>query len=857
MSPLPTILRLARRNLSRRLLQSVLFVLGVALGVAMVVSIDLANLSAKRGFLLSTRSLTGEATHQVIGGMDGLPTDLYRQLRVELGLRQSAPVVEGYVPVAELGGQPLRLLGVDAFADAPFRSYLTNVSVSSEVNLNAADALNRFVATPNTVLMSETLANRFGIRPGDSLTLTLEGGAVSLRVVGTLNPEDAASAQALENLLLADIATAQAVIGQPGRISRIDLILPDGYDAAPLEAILPAGARLARVTEESSAIAQMTAAFELNLQALSLLALVVGAFLIYNTVTFNVVQRRPVIGTLRSLGTTRAQIFILILSEAALLALIGTVIGLALGVILGRFTVQIVSLAISNLYFTSNVQTVNVDLFTLVKGAFIGMGISLVAALIPSWDATRTAPVGVMRRSELEDQAQKLLPLITGVALAMNVLGLGLLAIPSKSVVLSFAALFCIVVGSALFTPILLVGVMRAIVPLTERVFGLLGRMAPRAVERSLSRTSVAVAALTVAVSVIVGVSVMIASFRTTVADWLDSTLGADIFIAPPSAGVNQFSLGMPAEVMDQVAAVDGIERVSAARQVTAIAPDYPDQPPANLIAITFDIAPNRRFVWNTFANSAEGLAAGQVMVSEPFAFRRGITPENNTVRLMTDNGEQTFTVFGVIYDYTTDQGAVYMQLDTYHTHWNDRRVSNIGAFITPGADLEGLVDTLETETLADQGLIVQSNRSLREGVFVVFDQAFSITIALRLLATIVAFIGILSALLALQLENTRQYGLMRAIGLTPAQLGRFTLIQTGLMGFTSGLLALPIGLALAAVLIFVINVRSFGWSMGFMPLPGQMAQAFTVAISAALIAGVYPAWRLGRLVTARALRAE
>jgi putative ABC transport system permease protein len=167
------------------------------------------------------------------------------------------------------------------------------------------------------------------------------------------------------------------------------------------------------------------------------------------------------------------------------------------------------------------------------------------------------------------------------------------------------------------------------------------------------------------------------------------------------------------------------------------------------------------------------------------------------------------------------------------------------------------VIDHLQRETLAGYDLRVQSYRDLRRGVFTVFEQAFAITAALQLLAMIVAFIGVLSALMSLQLEQTRQYGVMRATGMTAAQLWRYTLIQTGLMGFTAGALALPIGLALALVLTYVINVRSFGWTMQFQLLPGQFAQAFAVAVVASLAAGIYPAWRLGRLVTNQALRSE
>lgn len=856
------IFRLAGRYIERRFLESVLFVLGVALGVAVIIAIDVANSSAKRAFDLSAESVTGSATHQIIGGPTGLDSALYNQIRLNLRIRESAPVVEEYVRGVELDDRPLRLLGVDPFAEEPFRQYLGNINIDSENTSDSAfDALNRFIAEPRAVLISRTLADRFDIAIEDTITLRTGTRTVEVRIIGILQPDDRVSEQALDDLLLADIATAQEIIGQPGALTRIDLILPPDTAEAQLERIrelLPSGARVGAVDEGNNTLAQMTAAFELNLQALSLLALVVGVFLIYNTVTFSVVQRRPVIGILRSLGMTKGQIFAFILGEAFILGLVGMILGLGLGIIFGRGAVGLVAQTISDLYFTVNVQRINVEAFTLVKGGAIGLLASVGAAIIPAMNATRTPPTGTMRRSDQEAGAQRLVPFITFTAVILAVLGVLLLMIPTDDIVISFAALFLIVVGGAFFTPVFLIGFMRLATPVTGGLFGVIGRMAPRAVARSLSRTSVAVAALTIAVSVIVGVSVMIASFRVTVADWLDTTLGSDIYISPPLLTANLATVSVEPDVRDIVLNTPGVADIAASRTVSVTAPDYPDLPPVNLQAVDFDIAPDRRFAWN---NAPDGdhwaaLENGAIMVSEPFAFRRGIDPQNNQLTLLTDEGPQTFTVIAVYYDYSTDQGTVFMADGIYRDVYDDPFISSVGAFIETGADIDAVMDEIRI-ALRDYDLLVQANRELRQGVFEVFDNAFAITIALRLLATIVAFIGILSALLALQLENTRQYGVMRANGMTPRQLWNFTLIQTGLMGTTAGLLALPIGLALALVLLYVINVRSFGWTMSFYPVPGEFFQAFMVAVVAALIAGIYPAYRLTRLVTARALRSE
>ena len=506
-----------------------------------------------------------------------------------------------------------------------------------------------------------------------------------------------------------------------------------------------------------------------------------------------------------------------------------------------------------------NVRGISVEALTLLKGAGIGMLASIVAALLPSLDATGTAPAGVMKRSTEEEQTRRLLPHITVLAALLNLGGLTLLGVPGADLYLSFGALLMIIVGGAFFTPAALLLMMRLLLPLGGAVFGVLGTMACRAITRSLSRTSVAVAALTIAVSVIVGVNTMIGSFRSTVADWLSNSLGAQIFVSPPLFSNNNASIDVDGAVLQLARAVPGVEAVSSARAVTVYSPDFPDFPPVNLLASDFDIAgDNRRFRWTQVAveDHQEALNAGRLMVSESFANRRGIDESNNSITLSTDLGERSFEIFGVYYDYSTDQGTVYMARSVYDQYFDDSFVTSLGVFLEAGRDADAVMAALRAQ-LADYDLLVQDNAGLRQGALEVFDRTFAITIALRLLTTLVAFIGILSALMALQLEHTREYGAMRATGMTPRQLTRFTLIQTGLMGLVAGLLALPIGTLLSLVLIYVINLRSFGWTMQFVLLPGEFLEAFLVAVVAALLAGVYPAWRLGRLKPADALRSE
>jgi putative ABC transport system permease protein len=213
--------------------------------------------------------------------------------------------------------------------------------------------------------------------------------------------------------------------------------------------------------------------------------------------------------------------------------------------------------------------------------------------------------------------------------------------------------------------------------------------------------------------------------------------------------------------------------------------------------------------------------------------------------------------VLAIFYDYSSDQGSVFIAADIYRAYWQDESVSSMGLFVGAGQTVDGVVAELQTNFQGRQDLLIQSNAGLRSGSLEIFDRTFAITSALRLLAVIVAFIGVLSALMSLQLERTRELGVLRATGMTVRQLWSLTFIETGLMGATAGLLAMPVGYVLAWILIYVINVRSFGWTLQMQLAPAYFVQAFAVAVGAALLAGIYPSWRLGKMVIATAIREE
>ena len=855
--------------------------------MAVAVSIDLANASATRAFELSATTLAGRATHAVEAPSGGLPDELFARIARAPGIGPAAPVVEGWGLAAPEGrATTLRVLGIDPFSERPFRPELAAVSGAA----GGSPAL--LVTRPGTAFVTPETAADLGVEVGGRIELRVAGIDHAVELLGLLEPEGARAREALAGLLVMDIASAQEVLGRVGRIDRIDLVLAEaaageGGDAAAelerLRALLPPDAEVRAAGARAGTFAEMTRAFRLNLTALSLLALVCGAFLIYNTMTFSVVQRHRLVGTLRAMGVTRRELFAALLVEAAVLGAAGSALGLAIGVGLGRVLVDLVTRTINDLYFVVSVRELAVDPWLLAKGAALGVGATLLAAVAPAVEATSVPPRSALARSDLEARARRSVPraALTG-ALLLGVGGIllvrpGEATGPEGALGFAFSGLFAVILGCALLAPAATVALMTALGRPAGLLFGILGRMAARGVVASLSRTGVAVATLVIAVSVTVGIGVMIGSFRGTLVSWLDYTLRSDVYLSPAGAGGRADGARVEPEALRRIARTPGVAGLDAIRTVeTAWEPagtlsdadgggsdrlGRPDRP-VRLVAVDLSgparggfrlTAGGERARAEAFEAAARGEA---VLVSEPFAYRHALAP-GDRIRLVTPSGERELPVAGVYYDYGAEQGAVLLDLGLYRRLYRDRAVSGVSARAGPGVEPEELAARLRRATAPVQLLDVRSQRTLRERSLTVFDRTFEITRVLRWLAGLVAFIGVLSALMALQLERARELGVLRANGLTPGQVWQLVTSQTVLLGVSAGLLALPVGLLLAVVMIEVVNRRSFGWTLEMSVAPEILLQALVLAVGAAFLAGLYPAWKMSRTSPAEALREE
>lgn len=826
----------------------VLSVLAVSLGVAVVTAIDLVNHSAQRSFNLANEIISGRTTHQIIAGPAGLDEALYIKLRIDSGFRSSAPVVEGLSVAVDFPGRTFQILGVDPLAEPPVRNYRTD--------LQGQRFLTQMLTVPNAVMIAEPTANQLGLSIGEDLRVRIDGVIHELRLIGLMQPTDPASSQGLADVLLADIATAQNVLNRIGRLSRIDLVLDEATsdaELARLRALLPPEAQLINRKNANTVHAQMTQAFRINLTAMSLLALLVSAFIIFNTMSFSVLQRRHLFGLQRAIGVTAQQIWQVVISEALLIGILGAGLGLVLGIVLADSLLGLVTRTINDLYFSLNARELHLSAWSLVKGMSLGIGASLLASAVPTWEATHTSARATLTRSYLEVKTRHWVRRLFVVGLLTMVVGAAVLIYPSKSLVAGFVGLFLLVIGYATITPRIVTMFIYALSHHWPQGKALLARMALIGVAKSLSRTGVALAALMVAIATTVGVSTMVNSFRGSVVTWIEHSLRADVYVSVSDQSAAQ-TRGLPASLLADVRALSGVKALSVGRRVEIPVGEQLQE----IIALDlpregfdgYQLLQSVGDPWQAFQSETA------VLVSEPYAYRYKVAPDD-TLRLPTAEGEQSFRIVGIYRDYGAEHGRITLRRSLYERLWHDPVITTIGVYLQDQAHASKLVDNLRSVLPSDMPVQLRSNADIRAATIEVFDRTFVITDVLRLLTLLVAFVGILIALMALQLERAREFAVLRAIGLTPRQLWLLVTTETGLMGLMAGVLALPLGLLLAMVLIMVVNQRSFGWSMSVSIDPLQLVTALGFAFVAAVLAGIYPAYRMARTRPALALREE
>ena len=858
----PRTLRLASlRSHAKHPWQFGLCLAGIALGIAAVVAIDLALVQAERSFARSVSGVIGNATHQITAGTAGFDELLYRDLRLGARLRSIAPVVEGEVRVlpppgltdeelarSPLADRPVRtLLGIDLYAEASFRPVAAGRGEGDIAEL---------VSQPGSVALERSAAEALGLSLGDRFDIAVGARRVSLSVAGIWSAADDLTRRGAATLIVCDLATAQEALARPGLLDRIDvrLDLPHSPTEVTLRELLPDGVDLRPAQERTKSFEGMTRAFRFNLQALGLLSLVVGVFLIHHSMTVSVLGRRALWGRLRASGVTRREILTLVLGEAALLGLIGGALGVALGLALSQGVVGVVEQTIEDLYATLGEEESAIPWRELGKALLLGIVASLLSALAPALEASRSELRPVLQRSALEKQTRRQSFRCAGIATGLFVLSPLCLELPTPTetskLIFGYGALVCLLLGFALIAPLLTRAVVSLLSRITSPFSSWVARHAIRGITRQLSRTGLAIAALSIAVSMSIGVATMVQSFRTTLQAWLSETLPADVYLSAPGA-VARHGMRFPLpEAVDRACLEHpGSELVIRNRWVELPAQGVSGIGPDVRVAVLSPHTPEELGIPLDAPVDLESWRSGDpptLLVSEPFSRKSGLG-RGDSLELRTARGLVRFSILGVFRDYSSDLGYVAVSRSVFERYHSVPGSTSIAIYLKDGVDPEQTADELRTALAGSPGLLVRPTADLRAATLEIFDRTFLITEVIRQLAIAVAAVGVFGALVTLELERRREVAILRAAGLTGREWMRLVIVQTTLIGAIAGVIAIPLGVASAALLTVIVNQRSFGWSIDLHLSAAPLFTGVAVAAGAAFLAGLLPAWRLGK----------
>jgi putative ABC transport system permease protein len=838
------------RYLAQHPLLAMLNVATVALGVALYLAIQIANHSANRAFEASVDVVAGKAQLEVRAPAGNLRDDVLPTVTRQAGVVAATPLVRGIVVLPDFPGEYLDLLGIDILTNGPFRTFDLTDFETQKFDLQ------QWLRGPRIVAVSEELARQHHLRAGDQINAQMNGATVRL-TIGYLLRTRGTSANANPHFAAMDIGWAQELFGRSGSLDSISLRLANGSDpekvAADLRPRLPSDVTVAAPAQRGEQVGKMLAGFELNLQAMSLVSLLVGMFLIYNTIEASVIRRRHEIGILRSLGVTRSEVRALFLGEAAVLGLVGIALGMAGGYFLARALVGTVAETISSLYVLLSVQEVVVAPWIWLSALLLGFFSVLTAAWLPAHSAAATDPVETLHHGARIERAVRLSRgwILGGILSLLLSIALSVLALRTGPAWLGFGAAFFVLAGFSSIAPEVTARFSR-LVRATVRT-RIEPWLAAQNLGRTLLRNSVTIASLAAAVAMTVGVAVMVFSFRQTVGDWINQTLIADLFIGPAANEIAGPTSFVPPAAIDYLEKNSAVEEVDTYRGVEL---PFRDQTIA-LAVLSGSNRRNLRFLHGSGDRIIQRFYNEQcVLVSESFA-RRFRVAEGDTLKLPSPAGVESFPVAGVFYDYTRDQGTVFLSQKNFRQFWHDDRVNSLGLYLKKGADPEAVAADFRARFSRSGEFSIYSNRLLRTRIFEIFDQTFAVTYVLRTIAVLVAVVGIFLGLTTLVAERSRELGVMRSIGASAAQIRRLLLWESGMIGLLASALGVASGLCLSLVLTGVINRAFFGWTIRLAFPWWSLAWTPVWIIAAAIVAGWIPAWRAGRLDIAEAVRSE
>ena len=817
--------------------------LAVALGVALASSVQMINESALAEFSQALRAVNGQPDAVLAAtGREGIDDTIYARLALDESVALVSPVLEidsqGRRDGAAVGSQivALRIVGVDALKVAAIAPGLSPKPEPTPTGSNAGAAS---LLDPDAVFLNPAAMAALGLKVGDSLGLQSAAGWQRFRVAGSV-------AAGGSPLAVVDIAAAQARFGRAGRLTRLDLKLQPGVDPIAWQqglAAWPEGVRWASADDAVQRVSNLSRAYRVNLGVLAAVALLVGGFLVYSVVSLSVAQRTPSLALLGVLGLAARDRRSLVLVESAVVGAVGSLLGLVAGAGLAALALQLLGGDLGGGYFAGGAPQLVWPWAALAACGLLGLAAAVVGAWWPARQAERLAPALALKGlGAAATGAARVWP---GAALLLTGGALALLPPLGGLPLAAYAAVAALLAGGVVLVPALVQSLLSSRFQPRQAVLLLAWRRA-RFARQTASAT---VAGVVASLALSVAITVMVASFRGAVVDWLGSVLPADLYLRTSGSAASADQVFLPSDFVAAAARLDGVTRVQATRLV--VLQLRPQLPALTLLARPLgpDPAATLPMMGPVLPPSPAGELA--VYVSEPAAsiygwqlgdrIRLPITASAAPGIAAPNTSAQEgvpVRISGIWRDYARQAGAIAIDAADYQGLTGDTRVNDLALWLKPGSSAAEVEAALRRIAGPDLALEAASTASLRTLSLRIFDRSFAVTFYLQAVAIAVGLVGVAASLSAQVLARRKEFGLLAHLGLTRSQVIALVGLEAAAWMAAGTLIGLALGLAMAVVLVQVVNPQSFHWTMP-LQVPWDRLGALAGAV---LVAGILTA---------------
>jgi putative ABC transport system permease protein len=794
--------------------RTLLAIAAIGLGVALGVAVHLVNASALNEFEAAARQLAGEADLVVRGPRAGFDETLYPRLARLPQVEAANPALELDVPLADRT-ESLRVLGFDALRAAEVQPALLPERRSLVSELFDADA----------ILLSAAAAEWLGLGEGDTLRVRVGTRTIALRVVGLLPP-----GAYRQRLGVMDVASAQWRFERLGRLNRVDLRLRPGTDRErflrELAMLLPPGVHAVKPETEAERGATLTRAYRLNLDMLALVALFTGAFLVFSSQVLALLRRRVTCAVLRAMGMTRGTLAAWLIAEGALIGTAGAALGVAAGYALAHYALAMVGADLGAGYFRAIAAGLQTEPLTLAFYFALGVAFAVLGAAAPAREAAHRAPARALRAGDEEAELEPR---------AMPWWGAG--AIASGAALSTAPAVNGIPIAGYLAVALVLLGAVLVLPRLARLCLAQLAlpARAPAAVaiaqlKATPRQAAISAAAIVISVSLMVSMLIMVHSFRTSLENWLERMLPADLYLR---AARGETGFLVPEE-QERLAATPGIERVEFVRVQNLLLD--PARPPVTLLARP--IPPDGGLLPLTARVRAP--RAGEppaVWVSEVASELYGLRP-GEQLPLAVGGELRPFTVAGVWRDYARQNGTLVLDRTLYIALTGDRLADEAALWLAKSVSVTEALRALRAQLPEGASVEISTPREMRALSLAIFDRTFAITYALAAAAIAVGLFGVSVSFGASALARRREFGVLRHIGMARREIAAMLACEGALVSAFGTALGLTTGWGVGLILVHVINRQSFHWSMELaIPWPSLAGLAAAIVVAAAATA--------------------